>query len=420
MKTPRHSTRHLLAALTTCAALAACGGGGGDGGGGGAPPPVGSNPPNPPPPGPAPAPAPAPAPSPAPSPTATFHIPFAPDKQWHYAMSEESRALGGVYEFTGDLVLYVENELQWQGRTAWKLTQLKERIEGPAKFAFTIEPLYLSQSSAGLDRWIGTETSGSWRRLLSYESSLFSNNTFLYAGRVESGRGSTVTAQVPISVPAGSFVTLEASVEFNDGDGGAGPSDIFERHHEFYADGVGLVRSSWDVDFDDNQGNGDYGTDGLVELLSVDGTPEILSESEPNDSFDSAAALPAARGYLRAQTSHSDPGMLSDDPNVFPNSLGASWLHDFYRFDVTTTGQHLVTLADFSNYETGAKTDLDLYLFREDAAGVRTYVASSTRDPATHPGGESIDMTLTPGRYYVVVQAWNTPNGAARYWLSVR
>jgi hypothetical protein len=63
--------------------------------------------------------------------------------------------------------------------------------------------------------------------------------------------------------------------------------------------------------------------------------------------------------------------------------------------------------------------DLDLYLFLETPGGL-SFVGRSTRDPATNPGGEQIEATLISGNYVVAVQAWNTPGGAAPYWLSVR
>jgi hypothetical protein len=78
-------------------------------------------------------------------------------------------------------------------------------------------------------------------------------------------------------------------------------------------------------------------------------------------------------------------------------------------------------LVDYSAFAPApSRPDLDLYLFRENAGGSLTFVASSTRDPVQASGGEQIDATLVAGNYVIAVQAWNTPAGAAPYWLSVR
>jgi len=407
MKSKERSSWHLVAALTSCAALVACGGGGGGGGGGGPPPP-----------------APSPTPPPPPPPAgADITIDFEPGKVWRYAVDLENNSLGGTYSFTGERVLYAERELTWQGRTAWKVTELDERREGPAKFGFTLTTRYFSQGSEGLDHWVGTESSGVWRRLLSRQSLVFANNGFLWAGDVKSNSATTIELRVPITVPAGSFTTAEAGVQFRDNDNGAGNSDVIENHHEYYVDGVGIVLSTWNVEFDDNVGNGGFDTAGVVELLEVGRGPEVRVEAEPVDSNSSPASSQAVslNGYLKGQTQLGDAGFATVDATVLPNFAGERRLQDFYHFTVSTPGQHLVTLVDYSAYMPEAsRPDLDLYLFREDPGGRLTFVARCTRDPATAPGGEQIDASLTVGNYVIAVQAWNTPAGAAPYWLSVR
>ncbi|HET9474902.1 MAG TPA: hypothetical protein VFO82_13475 [Steroidobacteraceae bacterium] len=414
MKSNERSSWHLIAALTTCAALVACGGGGGGGGGGSS---VGG------PPSPVPSPAPPSPPPPPPPAGADVTIDFEPGRVWHYAVDLENNSLGGTYSFTGERVLYAERELTWQGRTAWKVTEVDERREGPAKFGFTLTTRYFAQGPEGLDHWVGTETAGVWRRLLSRQSLVFANNGFLWAGKVESGRATNVELQVPIATPAGSFTTAEAGVDFRDNDSGAGPSDILESHHEYYADGVGIVLSTWNVEFDDNDGNDSYDAVGVVELLEVGSGPEVRVEAEPVDNNSSPASSQAVSlsGYLRGQTQLSDAGTVTVDANVLPNFDGARRLQDFYRFTVSTQGQHLVTLVDYSAYVPEAsRPDLDLYLFLEGPGGTLTYKSRSTRDPVLTPGGEQIEVSLTTGNYLVAVQAWNTPAGAAPYWLSVR
>ena len=416
MKTKERSSWHLIAALTTCAALVACGGGGGGGdGGGGGGPPVGGTP----------LPAPSPTPPPPPPPAgADVTIDFEPGKVWRYSVGLLTTTSSGSYEFGGERVLYAERELTWQGRTAWRVTEIDERRSGPAKFGFTLKTRYFAQGPEGLDHWVGTDSSGVWRRLLSRQSLVFANNGFLWAGKVESSRATTIELRVPITTPAGSFSTAEAGVDFSDNDNGTGPTDIFESHHEYYVDGDGIVLSTWNVDFDDNSGvANDYHSEGLVELLEVGRGPEVRVEAQPVDSNSSPASPQpvSLNGYLTGQTQLSDLGTVTVDPSVLPNIDGVRRVQDFYRFTVGTQGQYLVTLVDYSAYLPEAtRSDLDLYLFREEQGTRLTYVTRSTRDPVNEPGGEQIDASLTAGNYVIAVQAWNTPAGAAPYWLSVR
>jgi hypothetical protein len=108
------------------------------------------------------------------------------------------------------------------------------------------------------------------------------------------------------------------------------------------------------------------------------------------------------------------------DANVAPNSAGVRRLQDFYRFTTSSPGPYLISLVDDSvRLPATSAPDLDLYLFQETPGGLQ-YIARSTRDPALDPGGEQIAATLTAGNFVIAVQAWNTPAGAAPYWLSVR
>jgi hypothetical protein len=408
MKTNIRSNWHLLAALTTCAALAACGGGGGGSGGGGNPP-VGGTPP----------PAPAPPPPPPPPTGANVTIDFATGKVWRYDAETVTRAIGGTYEFTGERVLYAERELSFQGRTAWRVAELEERRSGSAKFGFAVNTRYFAQGAEGLDLWVGTESSGTWIRLLSNQSLAFSNNGFLWAGDVKSSTASSIEQPVAVTVPAGNFTTVEAGVSFRDDDGGAGTFDVFENHHEYYADGVGVVLSTWDVEYDDNVGNGGFDSFGVVELVEVGPANYVRAEVEPDNG--NAAQPVQLTGFVKGETNLTDQGTDVTDANVVPNSSGVRRLQDFYRFTTTSPGPYLVTLVDYSAQmiPPASMPDLDLYLFLETPGGL-SFVGRSTRDPATNPGGEQIEATLISGNYVVAVQAWNTPGGAAPYWLSVR
>ncbi len=411
MKFPNlgHANKCALMALLTT--LAACGGGGGGGGGGGngggGTDPVGNDPPPPPPP---------------PAQTFTGNMPLAVGNYWNYDLVWNNTYGGSAASFEGTRLLHADEQVSWQGRTAWKFTQLDMDRNEINKQALAASTIYLSQGTDGLDSWVGTATTGNWKRIWSTRDSSFVNGTFLFAGGSSRGPGISQSAGVQVSVPAGTFTALRTSHEFSDDDGGAGPDDVDESRREFFADGVGLVASVWDFHFDDNDPSAsDSSAVGFAELRNANGSPGVVTEQEPNDDAREQASQPfPTDGFVRGAAGRDEPGRIVINANVNANTAGLKLLQDWYRLEVTASGDRRVVLT----YDTSAlpgfdRPDLDVYLFAEGTGGVLTFVASSTNDPALQGTGEWLTRRLAPGFYYVAVQAWNTPAGPVPYWLHI-
>jgi hypothetical protein len=407
MKTRQEST--VLSFLAcTAALLSACGGGGGTS----ANPPVGTNPPVQPP-------QPPPPPPPPPSPAAT--VPFSVGKRWVYDLEWRNTFGGAGLDFLGERLMYTVAQVNFQGRSAWQVILLDVN-----ELAVNAQPLstttrFLSQSADGLDIWVGTPTSGNWRRALAPQAQPFSNSAFFMAGGPNHGNASTtMTSSVTVTVPSGTYSTMRATYQYRDNDGGAGANDVDENREEYFADGVGLVASLWDYHFDDNDPSAsDSSSVGSARLRAIDNGPDIVMEFEPNDDLGATAQPLLNDSFVAGGTRLGDVGRVVIDANVDANSAGEKRLQDWYRFTVTTTGNHSVLLWHHSTPVNGVTPDLDLYLFREGTGGALTFIAKSNFDP-TRETGEWLTRSLQPGTYYAAVQAWHTGADPIGYWLNVR
>lgn len=348
-----------------------------------------------------------------------FSLPFAAGRRWLYSVDWSRTVVGSTIgvrttTFTGQAVVHVDEQVPWEGRSAWRV--LRYDLEDlPASSPLKVEEVYLSESPDGLHKWVATGTGGEWRQVVSTRDVSFGNNAFFMAG---SPRGPTTTmSTASVSVPAGTFGSLRANVDFTK-TGQFEPEDIFEDRSEYYADGVGLVRADWDFDFDDNDPAAfDVFEDGIIELTHVDTgpIPEVAADTEPND-------VPTASGsqaigplsVVEGRVAINDAGSVVNDPDVFPNIDGIPLLQDWYRFSTVAPQDLRVDLI----YETLTDNDLDVYLFREVAPGSVTYVSAGTKPPGKF---ESVVVpSLAAGSYYVAIQAWNTPTGSVAYWFSIR
>ena len=355
------------------------------------------------------------------APIPPFSLPFASGRRWLYDVNWTSTVVGvgiGVKTttFAGRAVVHVESELQWGGRSAWRV--LRYDLENaPSENPFAAKVIYLSDDSDGLDKWVPTGSGGEWRRVLSTLDASFGNNDFFMAG---SPRGPTTTiGPSQVTVPAGTFPTLRANVNFTQ-TGRFAPEDIFEDRTEHYADGVGLVRADWDFDFDDNDPAAfDVFDEGLIKLTNIDTGPfpDLAGDSEPNNEPTSSGSQAIGNySIVAGSVAITDAGAIVNDANVTANILGDALLQDWYRFSTTATQALRLDLV----YEafTGAFNDLDVYLFREESGGSLTYVAAGTKPEGE---AEAIDLpALAAGTYYVAVQAWDTPTGSVDYWFAVR
>lgn len=355
-----------------------------------------------------------------PAPAPPFSLSITPGQLWVYDVAWSRTVVGssiGVDEevFEGWALLSAQEQIQWQGREAWRIVQYDVETQ-PGQNAFDRSVLHLHQDSGGFLQWVGTATNGSWERLLSTQVSSFSDNHMLLAGHP---RGPTTEMGVgQVSVPAGSFTTLRARVEHTV-TGPYVPEDIFETRVEDWADGVGVVRASWNFSFDDNDPSGwDVFESGTMELMAAGTGPTVVdAEAEPNDAPVAKDTRPLGLARIVEGEVHiSDPGSLVTDPNVHANALGDARIQDWYRLEIPAGGATIRIDLDFDRFTNGAFNDLDLYMMAPSTAGI-AYVASSTAAPGEK---EWLAGFLPGGTYYVGVQAWSTPTIPVGYGLMVR
>jgi hypothetical protein len=349
-------------------------------------------------------------------------VPLTASKTWTFQESWSRRVVGSTIgvdttTFAGNLVLHVEGPVTWQTRSAWRV--LRYDVESvPRGQPFRAAVHYVFQSPAGLEIWVPTSGGGEWRRILSRSQLSFQTNHFLLAG---SPRGpTTVLSSSSTTVPAGSYSTVRARVQFTQ-TGPFAPEDIFEDRSEQYANGVGPVRADWSFDFDDNDPSAfDVFEDGEIVLTQIDaGTyADVLAEVETNNAGTAGGAQSVPRtGIVAARAAIGDAGTVVTHVDVTPNILGSKLLQDWYRFTMATTGAFRLDLVYQTHTGTQAN-DVDVYLFREEVGGALTYVGRSVA-AATEPEAIAVP-SLTAGTYYVAVQAWDTPAGAIDYWFVTR
>src|SRR4051812_19116622 len=226
-------------------------------------------------------------PPPAPS-VPTAALPLNVGKRWNYTVNSKSTVvIGGISQTNVDNVrlLSVNRATTWQGRDAWALTQVdrpRDLTKARTAASVSLSTVYLAQDADGLFKWMDASTSGSWSQVLSAKTATFAGEFFM-AGGPSQGSGLDVSGPTPVTVPAGTFNTVEVSHDATV-TGQYAKADIFESRAEYYADGVGLVSSKWSYSYDDNDPQGtDTSTTGTINLTAADSGAAIVTESEPND-----------------------------------------------------------------------------------------------------------------------------------------
>jgi hypothetical protein len=311
--------------------------------------------------------------------------------------------------FEGDYVLFVVEDVFLEGKDATKL--LLVEIPG-TDGSFDTSYTYLAQDGEGLHKCSGP--GNSWKTILSSQSLVFTNNTFLLAGG-PSYSGSSELSVAQITVPAGTFDTLKVEYHYSS-TGPYAPADIFEDRYEYYAHLIGLAKASWSYNYDDNDPQGtDLFNSGTIELeyMNTGSIPDLFIESEPND-FWSAVSLPSVEipSVIIGDTLVGDGSEFLVDPNVAQNINGDRVINDWYTFSLTV-GQTVTLNMKFEHYD----NDVDLYLFQEVPGPSLSYVSRSTNP---HGEQEEINVILGSGTYYIGIQAWTTPTGRSEYWLSIK
>jgi hypothetical protein len=365
------------------------------------------------------------------APAANF--PLTVGKRWRYARNDTTTIVAAstgvtTARFTGEQIVWAAEQVSMGGRAATRLVVLGYNSTPlGSNPQFTASEVYLSQSATGLDRWIASSAGGQWRPLLSNTSSALTNGTFLLTQGPSQGTDIQLSAS-SVTVPAGSYTTVRARHASSNWAQYA-TQHWDEVRIEDYADNVGLVRSQWNYLFDPTDpAAADVSQHGSIQLTNVDTgpLPVLSSESEANDSSNSAISLVSGRSVVEGTTliSHSGATLTSAGVGcgvtacLSANENGQIRMQDWYRLDVTASITVRVEL-QFAPYDAGAAqfNDLDLYAFQSTASGGLRYVAVSG---AAAGEAELLTGTLNPGTYYFAVQAWRTRGSAVRYWLSVR
>ena len=366
-------------------------------------------------------------------PQAPLDVPLAEGNAWLYH-GESSGSVWSQYGYSTSSseelrVLFVEGPLTYAGRDGWLVRNHTLDQTVTTEIALRSEHFYLSGDVDGLYRADPDEDPGVWKNVILFTDLSFDDSAFLLADGPAHSDGTTLSAG-SVQVPAGSYETFSIEHDYTS-TGPYAPEDIFETRVEHYADGVGLVRASWDYSFDDNDPSGfDITAQGYAELiddLNGPSLPYLTAELEPNDGVGAGRSQAFGSFALVAGSVHiEDAGLLAYDNNfdcldtacILPNIDGVPLLQDWYVFDVAEAGQYRLDLV-YEYYDGDAQVwnDLDLYVFMELGDGSVVY-ALRADDEAGKP--EWIVFTYMPvGRYYVAVQAWNTPADAVPYTLSM-
>lgn len=398
----------LLTLIFVCTTIGCGGGGGGDDGNNNNGPPNNNPPPPPPPP--------------------SIVVPLNAGKQWLYDLAWSLTCVGcgtgvTVEEFVGESILYVDREMDLNAAGAgsgWRIFRYEIESTPSVDNAFTVDIEYLSQTANGLFHW----ASGEWQQILSTQSNEFGDNSLLMT-RNPNSSARTQQSIESVSVPSGTYTSVRAHSTYREGFTPNAPVDHDEDHSEYYADGVGLVRSVWDFWYDDNDPSAiDVYEVGAANLKAIDtgNFPAIRMELEPNDSPNAPQLLPAVYSIANGDVHILDSGTLINDGNVADNINGQPKLEDWYRFELTQAGSVRVDMV-YDYVSNSNVNDLDVYLYREEPGGALTFI-----DRSTNPGlgmtddpQEAIVTNVLPaGTYHVAVQAWDTPTENVDYWILIR
>ena len=357
------------------------------------------------------------------TPLPAANIPFSAGKKWLYNFYREVTTVGSTIgvrttTFDGEALLYVDGQTTWQGRQAWRVTRYELETAPSGSNAFGVKVDYLFQDTNGLEKWYSGNST--WKRILSTQVNSFGSNTLLFTREPNSSSLTTLTYP-SVSVPAGTYPTTSANAYYKTGFTTYAPVDHEEDHYEYYADNVGLIKSTWDFWYDDNDPAAfDVYENGLAELTGIDTGPTVNPESEPNDSATVAQTI-AGNNSIVAGTVHIlDTGDIVADANVAGNIDGDQKLEDWYTFQRTISGSFRLDMK-YQHITNTQINDLDVYLFREETDGSLTFISRSVNDPRNDNDVEGmVEASLPAGTYHVAIQAWDTPTDDVDYWFVIR
>lgn len=353
-------------------------------------------------------------------------IPLATGNKWVYDLDWSRTCVGcsgvTVTNYSGQAVLVIEGQVQWNNKTAWQISQYEVEDTPTFSEAFKLSTEYLFQDSYGLERW--DTYSSSWRRILSTQGDQFANNSLFFT-RNPNANAETTQSLATVTIPYGDFLTVKANSKYRVGFSTYSAADHDEDHSEYYADNVGLVYSTWDFWFDDNNPSAiDVYETGLAELVARDDDAEleVLKELENNHPSSSAQVLSSRETIISGIINIADDGATVGNSTVLDNILGQAKIEDWYEFELTFTQDIRIDLIyEYYDWDSSSYNDIDLYLFRREQNGLLNLLSQSTRDGTQSDPQEAIALSSQPaGTYLVAIQAWNTPSGNVDYWFITR
>jgi len=343
-------------------------------------------------------------------------FPLTAGMRWLYsAVTRYSVWVGwnppSVEEFDGQRAVYVLDNTGLQGGKAC-FRILFAQIPG-LKGVFTAEIKYLIQDGAGLQLWSGS----SWKTILSPTSAEFENNALFLSFGPQFARKSKISKE-NVTVTAGTYNSAtKISCEFNNLSGQYNTEDVDEKEYEYYADGVGAVKATWNYSYDNNDPQAaDVGATGTVILLNANTgpIPTLTQEVEPNDNWTQVSPFAGIANVVVGKVKADDTGQIINDSNVEKTKLGSQIIHDWYAFTLTETRSTAINLTYNGK---NVNDDVDLYLFLKASSSALTFKYKSTQTPGKD---EEISSRLPAGTYYIGIQGWDTPGGSNEYYLSIR
>ncbi|NOQ97098.1 MAG: hypothetical protein GQ561_02960, partial [Calditrichae bacterium] len=262
--------------------------------------------------------------------------------------------------------------------------------------------------------------SGGWRKIISTQYTSFSNNAFLFSGTLGNPKASQISS-VQVNVPAGTFNTLKTYYYFTE-TGQYAPQHIWDERMEYFADNVGIVASVWDILIDDKDPMAaDYYREGSVSLAYIDSgpIPSLYQELEPNNTFADTSNTFSMPAIIFGDVSLYDQGSIVGGivgNYISPNANDDKIIHDWYHTKALSSSPIFINLKF-----TGYYNDLDIYVFERWQEQGTTYTQWFGRGINQAGEQEMIAGTFTAGHeYFIGIQAWDTPDGRADYWVSIR
>jgi len=338
------------------------------------------------------------------APAPRFSFPSTVGTRWLYSDSAEY-SWCATFQCGGsqgrDTVLYVLDSLVTTGgRSALRLRGF------PLAGGTNVRTALIAQDASGLSLWDGA----SWKMLLS--ATLLSWTSDKCWSVSHDTKAAVSVGSVQVTVPAGSFATARTSYSYHYSGSPYTVENLTETCSDYYADGVGLVRSAHDYSYHD-VGDNSTGNHGAVSLLAFNaGAPGFFTESEPNDSTTSAQLLStgALGAVMEGASSPTDAAAVVADPLVNLDTTGVRRIQDWYRISVTARTTLTLTLVPENS-----DSDFDLYLFAGSPPAVVAYSAK--------PAGQRELITYAPsvtGTVWIGVQNWNRKPGNRAYYLHAR